>query len=520
MGRNGEPLDVLLINLPDPRRQNLGLGYLASTLRLQGRRVEIFEPRSSPGAPGDKESVYVPQVLQKEFTILGISLYTPGAEEAAHLVQTVRSRRPGTHISLGGNFPTVAFRKIIKDPDFRGVDSVVLCEGDRTFEELVGRICEGAEWRDVEGIAFRSDGRALSTPARMLQENLDELPFPVRVGACVETETFGYEVRLCSSRGCYANCSFCGVRAFYDESRGTCWRGRSPQNVADEMEYFVRTMDVHTFEFVDDDFLGLGKRGRTRARGIAREIERRKLRVTFSISCRVNDVDWETITELKRAGLDCVFLGIESGTQRGLDVFNKGITVRESEEALIMLRKLQLRVRVGFIFFFPQMTLQDVIENLNFLEKIIRWGAEPDSGGFNALQVYHRTPIQYTLKELGLLRGNYRGYEYDFADPDVALLCAFMQRPWYHTFLDIYKSFAGPAGVAVRRAIAEDWTAYACKLRNFLLRACRRAVFRLRAAEHTAEKNVRLDELAQKLEAELTTIHSNIKRIREVVCVG
>jgi anaerobic magnesium-protoporphyrin IX monomethyl ester cyclase len=126
VARNGELAGVLLINLPNPHRQNLGLGYLAASLRRKGQRVEIFEPRPS-SAFGDNAGSCIPQVMQKEFAVLGISLYAPGVEEAARLVQTVRNHKPGVHICLGGNFSTVAFREILQDADFRGVDSIVLC---------------------------------------------------------------------------------------------------------------------------------------------------------------------------------------------------------------------------------------------------------------------------------------------------------------------------------------------------------------------------------------------------------
>jgi radical SAM superfamily enzyme YgiQ (UPF0313 family) len=516
LGEDGQPLDVLLVNLPDPRRENLGLGYLAAVLRQNGYRVEVFEPRSSPGAPGDKEASYVPQILEKTYAVLGLSLYAPGVEEAAHLVQAVRGRRPDVHICLGGNFPTVAFCEILKDPGFQGIDSVVRCEGERTFEELVARVCAGVDWRDVEGIAFWGDGRVISTPTRRLEEDLDQLPFPVRVG----TDSFGHEThygaRVCSSRGCYANCSFCGVRAFYAESQGKPWRARSPENVVDEVEHLAQTEGLHTFEFVDDDFMGPGRSGKMRAQGIAQEIVRRKLRLSFSISCRANDVDSDTFAGLKQAGLGCVFLGVESGVQKGLDLFNKGITVKENEQALGTLRRLGLRVRVGFIFFFPQMVLQDVVENLNFLERIIHWGAEPDSGGFNALQVYHGTPIQRMLAESGLLRGNYRAYEYEFSDPDVALLYGFMQRSWYQQFLGIYKSLARSFRIAEGRPVDVDGAAHVHKLRNFLMHACRRAVFHLESAQHAAEKHVRLDDLARRLEAELAIVRSNVENLMEV----
>jgi len=80
-------------------------------------------------------------------------------------------------------------------------------------------------------------------------EDLDILPFPVR------TE-INKEMPMIASRGCYGNCSFCGIQKFYQKSYGkrARVRRRSPQNVVDEILYLVNNYGTKIINFYDDNF--------------------------------------------------------------------------------------------------------------------------------------------------------------------------------------------------------------------------------------------------------------------------
>jgi radical SAM superfamily enzyme YgiQ (UPF0313 family) len=132
----------------------------------------------------------------------------------------------------------------------------------------------------------------------------------------------------------------------------------------------INTYGVHNIIFNDAEFAGGIAINRAQTIEIAQEIIRRNLNIHFSIQCRVNDIDLETFTILKDAGLRRVFLGVESGSQTILDRFKKGVSVQDNINAIETLAKLDMYVSMGFIMFDEETTFDEVSENMDFIKKV------------------------------------------------------------------------------------------------------------------------------------------------------
>jgi radical SAM superfamily enzyme YgiQ (UPF0313 family) len=180
---------------------------------------------------------------------------------------------------------------------------------------------------------------------------------------------------------------------------------------------------------VDDNFLGPGNKGRRRAEAVAAEIMRRGLQIKFHVSCRVNDVEEETMLRLKEAGLFSVSLGVESGVQRMLDDFRKDVTVQQNLDALELLARLGIPVLAYIIFFDPYTTLDEAAENLAFLERIRALpGVRFEAILFRKFIPISGTDLFERIRAEGLLRGNViDGHRFAFRDPRVSVLADFME---------------------------------------------------------------------------------------------
>jgi radical SAM superfamily enzyme YgiQ (UPF0313 family) len=205
---------------------------------------------------------------------------------------------------------------------------------------------------------------------------------------------------------------------------------------------------------VDDNFIGPGKLGKGRAIAIAAELARRELPIRFHASCRVNDVDEDTMRLLRDNGLISVSLGVESGLQRVLDSFNKHTTVAQNLAAIELLNRLNIGIMVYFIFFDPYMTLAEASENIAFLRSLqshpqVRF----ERAIFRKLIPVSGTAIFDRLRDDGLLRGNpFDGHYFHFKDWRVALLSEFMEsmdlrgesvlcQQCFHQRKDLYRWF-------------------------------------------------------------------------------
>ncbi|MFB3881446.1 MAG: radical SAM protein [Armatimonadota bacterium] len=404
--------DVLLVNAPSAyrlpassRKDHVGIGYLTSVLRANGISVRVLD---TPMLEWGVEQA-LKDILPVTARVIGISALQAQADGLVGLAKGIRASGCRAPIVLGGQFPTFCYDRLLVD--FPEVDAVVRGEGEVPFLAMVQRILAGDDWRDVPGVAYLSGGQAVANPTPDLITDLDALPFPAR-DTLPAVRSIGAMVSVSSSRGCPCRCVFCSIPNFYRLSKGPIWRMRSPESVLEEIKSLIADHDVHRFIFVDDNFIGVGERGKQRARDIAELMIRENLKVEFLLSCRVTDVDEELFGLLKRAGLVSVGLGVESGNQRQLDTYNKGTTVEDNKRAIRTLRKLGVDPGMGFIMADPYFTAEELLANLQFLKEV---GVSLSDLTFplGELWVFDGTDILPKLKAEGRLRGNYlKGYSY------------------------------------------------------------------------------------------------------------
>ncbi|MES9539949.1 radical SAM protein [Actinomadura sp. NPDC000600] len=242
---------------------------------------------------------------------------------------------------------------------------------------------------------------------------------------------------MSTSRGCAAHCTFCQSGNYGNRyHRLPRWRARSAANVADEVSHLVADHRVQTISFVDDDFLGGDGRGRERAFEFAELLRRRALQITFSIECRINELDAEILSALRDVGLRHVLIGIESANSTDIALFAKKTTNAEAERAIRLLRELDIDFSTGFIMFQPLSEFDGIRTNLAFLAKN-RIGTHRRVA--NRLELYPGAPLSSYFKRRGVTfhEDRYRLY-YDFKNPGISVLYRAFQevlRPFEHVEL-------------------------------------------------------------------------------------
>ena len=175
-------------------------------------------------------------------------------EELFSFLKKCKARRPDVSVILYGFFPTFSFSEILSQYSF--IDCIILGEPEETFADIAASLQQDGriDFSKIPGLAFREDGQIRISGERALIEPLDKLPFPVRSEQAPKT----VGGNILASRGCYAQCSFCYINHFY--RNGCQWRGRSPDNVAQEIEELYPRLPEPAIYFVDANFFGRGKK--------------------------------------------------------------------------------------------------------------------------------------------------------------------------------------------------------------------------------------------------------------------
>ena len=414
--------------------ENLGLAYLTGTLRHHGHQVRLMST--------SHENLSLRQTLREVFKfnpeLIGITVLGANAKRTFKLVHELREHGYRGHITLGGYYPTFHAAELMRG--FPAIDSVVRNEGEMTLLDLIERLPDG-DLSHVLGLSYRDGAEVKENEQRPFTKTIDELPFPAR-DFTPHVLRAGSFIHVSTSRGCYANCTFCSIAKFFRMGNGKVWRRRSAESLADEVESLVRRFHANRFKFIDDQFILTQKEGHAFAETFGRELERRNLKIKFSIACRANNIEPELFGKLKALGLEKIFVGIESGHQRGLDTFDKETTVAMNDQALATLRALGLKYDMGFILIDAYTTYDELQENLLYLIK--HKNLINNDGSYlsvtPSLVAYGGTPIYDRLvKERRLLGDFVNGFYYQIADKEVRRFLFVMEKIFNNILLRVYR---------------------------------------------------------------------------------
>jgi radical SAM superfamily enzyme YgiQ (UPF0313 family) len=393
--------------------ENLSLRYLASSLAAAGFKSEIIAFNHSE----DLARVLDEILAAKEPPLcVGISLaFQWRAQDSLALAIALRERGYEGHITAGGHFGTFASREILRD--FPEISSIVRQEAEETLVHLVRALEAQSPLHAIAGLALRdARGEVVLTPEAGLPD-LARLPLPDRRGepaAC-----FGHGIApLVSSRGCYANCSFCCIAAWHEQSLpGKRYRLRDVAAVADEMVALKRERGIDIFVFHDDNFFVPGhKKNAERFSALADALESRGIGPFATVvKARPTDVDPQ-VFRILRERLQCirVYIGIETDADQGLETLNRWSGTKQNRTAIKVVRELDLYTCFNMLLFDPDTTLESLSTNIAFM----RFAAEYPSN-FGRVELYAGTPLLHRMLAEGRCRGDWLQWDYSLANPEV-----------------------------------------------------------------------------------------------------
>lgn len=397
--------------------ESLALGYLCAVLRADGRhQVEILDACLTRRPLVDM----VDRVAATNFRLIGFTICdSTYLESTFECVRQLRERGVTSHIILGGYSPTFQYREVLLACP--GIDSVALFEGEETIVEIARVLDSGGDWKSVPGLAFRDDHSIITSPPRRGGPDLEALPFPARdnVPHLLQNMPDTGVIAVSGSRGCYADCSFCSIRAFHRAQEGPPIRLRSAANVAREIKELVDRFGTKGVLLVDDVFILPGPGGLKRLSEFEEEFERLKLRVMLSVSERVNNITGPMFTRLRRLGVRQVLVGLEAGSDDLLEYYNKRATCEQGREAIRVLQSLEIDPMVSFINFSPATNLEHLRANLRFLLSL---GVNFLPGLLNRFQIYPGTPLGDSWLKDPRLLGSFPKYDYLSNDPRADLV--------------------------------------------------------------------------------------------------
>src|SRR5262249_7764518 len=229
-------------------------------------------------------------------------------------------------------------------------------------------IDEGRDPRGVAGLVYRDGAAVRANPraAYLDGDELDRLPepawdlvpdFPLRF----QPNVFNYRATpvasLVTSRGCPCSCTFC--------ARSTSGR-RGRYHGVDYVMRLCRRLDglgVRHILFYDDLFTV----NKARVVELCERFLEAGVGFTWSCNSHPNLLDPKTLRLMKRAGCWQIAYGIESGSQRVLDVVKHEVRIPRMLETLRQTREAGIRVKGLLMMAHPTEGEDSLAETVEFL---------------------------------------------------------------------------------------------------------------------------------------------------------
>ncbi len=331
-------------------------GYAASSLHESGFET-LFIDDAQPGVSFEDTREKI-QSFRPDLLCVNAVYFWEHTPRLFEFLSGLKECRACGHINLFGFFPSLVYQQILSE--VRAVDSIAVGEFEQTLVELAQCLDAGGG----PGMLHPEKIKGLALPSG-LNDGRDRMRIP-----CKDPDVFAFPKRSClkgtvsilGSRGCYNHCSFCPVPSFYNQGR--LWRGRSPENIAKEMQT-LKDQGVTSFYFCDPNFIGPGAAGKKRILTLMKLIA--PMHIRFGMETRPQDLDDELLQALVEAGFESLLMGVESGSNAVLKQMDKHLGPDQAARAIALCRRYGIEPEIGFLMFVPNAGLADLRQNMAFL---------------------------------------------------------------------------------------------------------------------------------------------------------
>jgi anaerobic magnesium-protoporphyrin IX monomethyl ester cyclase len=328
---------VILIIPPFPRLYDptifppLGLLYIGAVLKKNNFDVELFDLR---------ENFDLSRIPKAD--VYGVT---------GHVTEVSEIRQIGKYLEGKGLRIIGGVHATHMPEDFVGYfDTILRGDGEITVLDIINN--------NLKGII---QGKTV--------ENIDTVPFPARdllprdrIVSKDAIGGFGYSqdsheaTVLYTSRGCPFKCAFCS-------NIPQPIRFHSPEYVLSEIKFVIDNYSVTSFNIMDDHFT----MNKPRLRKLADLLE--PLKIEFKCMSRMETLNDEMCTLLKRMGCIEVQMGLESADEKVLKLMNKSLNLQQAREAIAKVKKYGMIAKTFLITGLPGETWESIEKTKQFIRE-------------------------------------------------------------------------------------------------------------------------------------------------------
>lgn len=283
----------------------------------------------------------------------------------------------------------------------KGADFILQGEGEITLLELLKSIEKDKSIDDLTGIVFKKGNEVQVNKKREVQQILDEFPLPA--WDLVDIESYRkiwkqsgqeFTLNIATTRGCPYKCNWCAKPIY-----GNRYNAHSPEYIVTEIAFLKANFGVKRFWMCDDIF-GLKPNW---VQEFNAKLKEQNLKISYYIQSRVDLLLKEdTIDCLAESGLEEVWVGAESASQKILDAMDKGTTVEQIYQATKILKDKKIKVAFFLQFGYLDENQEDIAKTIAMVKEL-----KPDNIGISVSYPLPGTKFYDKVKDDLKLKSNW-----------------------------------------------------------------------------------------------------------------
>lgn len=330
----------------------LGILYLGSSLLRYNIEVNVIDGN----AVSDED--YENQISNIDSDFIGLSATFFHMKEINQLLPTLKSFKKPLILGGPGVSSILDKRAYLHDS---GIDFMLEGEAEETLPKLIRYLSNGDYPNDIAGLYALRDGE-LVVDSRIPRVDVNANPIPARnlVELSKYTEKWGNYTGMIASRGCPYQCTFCDLTV-----AGHKVRYRNIENVIAEMKE-LQDMGLGDV-FIFDDLFTVNRKYLEAFREAKSNAG---LNITWGGNARVNLVNDDFCATVRESDGTRLFMGVESGSERMLQMYNKGITPEQTRKSFELCWEYGVEPKGYVLVGHPEETWEDVQKTADLVSTI------------------------------------------------------------------------------------------------------------------------------------------------------
>ena len=320
--------------------------------------------------------------------VIGISAYTYEINEVKILTKEIKKENSNIIIVLGGSHITAIPQETMKEiPD---IDIGVIGEGEQTLLNICNSISLKKNYSDISNIVYRKNDKIILQRKNNYFLDLNNTTIPAW-----DLLPRAKEYYIQTTRGCPFNCNFCF------NPNGNNIRLKKVKYVIDEIKFLIENFSPDRISIGDEAFAA----NKEFAHSLLDEMIKIKIweKVNWDIQTHIRFLDDALLKKMKKAKINKIEVGVESGNEQILKKTGKGINKKMVEKAFLKLKRYKIKTGAFFILGHPNETKETIWDTIRFAAKI-----NPDEPIFATMVPFPGTVISKYVKEgrAGYLRAS------------------------------------------------------------------------------------------------------------------